>query len=164
LGALSGRGSDGARIRTDIGLGERKRCDDFTTRQPWQVSLFLPLSAIENQSLGPDSVICADQGAKGGRCLSELESNLNFFLHGQPQATIGFWYGEPKEAHVPHLVNDIFWYCVVFRGEVLAGHQALAHEATHGIQQCLKHFRVADHAGNSKSLRRRRIKQQLFRG
>lgn len=133
-------------VRADVRFGQRERADCLASRNSGQPIALLSLRPVDDDALRSDSVVCADDGTKGRRRVAEFQCHQHFLFHGQSKTAVGFGNGQAEQPEFPDLV-DQFARDHVFGFDACFGrNQAVANEATHGLQQCACQFLISDHA------------------
>ena len=135
------------RIRSRAWLGQREARDHFAAgklRQPFLLLLFV---AEHDDALAADADIGADDGAKGGRRVAELERDEDFLLHRQSEPAVFVGDGNAEEAELAHLLDDRVGHTVFIAHLGFDRHAFLAYEAAHRIDQLSPCFRIERHPG-----------------
>ncbi|KIU01251.1 hypothetical protein QU38_02380, partial [Staphylococcus aureus] len=124
-----------AAVRSDVRLGEGEAGDDLAAGDARQPLGLLLGRACHHQPLRADADIGAEAGAEGRRGAAELDRDLAFLEHRQPQAAIVLGDRQAEQAERLHLADHLGGDGV--RGLHLGFEwaQALAHEAADRIDQ-----------------------------
>ncbi|MNM72543.1 hypothetical protein D3C81_842390 [compost metagenome] len=139
-------GAQRRRVGAGARFGQRERADQFTRGHARQVVALLRLGAVDDQALGADAVVGADQGAEGRGGLAQFEGHQDLFFHAQAKAIVVLGNAQAEQAQFTHFLDDGWRYAVVFRHRMFGGHQPFADETRQAVEQQVECFLIVDHA------------------
>jgi hypothetical protein len=116
------------RARSGLGLGQRKRRGQLAARQLRQQLPLLLLGATEHQHLPGDPVVGAEHRAERRGRPAQLEGQLDFLRHRQPDPTALLRDREPEQPQLFCLLADPLRDVVRLVDLGLQGHHLLTHE------------------------------------
>lgn len=137
--------ADRASIRSDVGLGQGKGCDQVSGRELRQVSFLLLGGAVHDDALRADPVVCSDEGAERRRRKSQFESDCRLLGHRKAEAAVFLRNAHSEQTEFPNLLNGGVRNPIVFGDLRFEGDQPLAHETRNGVAKLGQGFCVQAH-------------------
>ena len=138
-------GLQARRVGAHVRLGQTERADHFAGGQFGHVLLLLLFGAVDQNALGTDAVIGAEERAERRRGVADLKRHQGFLFHGQAQAAVLLGNRQTEQTHLFHFPGDVLGNGVVLGHGLLRRNQAVADETVDGIDELVEYFLVANH-------------------